>query len=191
MDNGSGSALVLDIAEQLHASGVKPKRSLLFLFVTAEEKGLLGSRYFASKPTVPKKDIVGDLNTDMFLPIFPLKVVTVYGLDESSLGEDARWAAKQNDVEVQPDPEALRNLFIRSDQYSFIKRGVPSLAMKVGYTKGSPEEAIETKWLHERYHALSGRCESAGRSGGGGKIRGYRGRPRVASRRCSEASGVE
>jgi Zn-dependent M28 family amino/carboxypeptidase len=155
MDNGSGSALVLDIADQLHASGIKPKRSLLFLFVTAEEKGLLGSRYFAGRPTVPKSSIVADLNTDMFLPIFPLKLLTVYGLDESSLGDDARWAAKKNDVEVQPDPEPLRNLFIRSDQYSFIKQGVPSLAMKVGYTKGSPEEATAMKWLHDRYHAPS------------------------------------
>jgi len=155
MDNASGSALVLDIADKLHAAGVKPKRSLLFLFVTAEEKGLLGSRYFAAKPTVPKKDIVADLNTDMFLPIIPLKMVTVYGLEESSLGDDARQAAKDNGVEVQPDPEPLRNIFIRSDQYSFIKQGVPSLAMKVGYTKGSPEEATAMKWLHERYHAPS------------------------------------
>jgi len=155
MDNGSGSALVLDIADKLHAAGVKPKRSLLFLFVTAEEKGLLGSRYFASKPTVPKKDIVADLNTDMFLPIIPLKIVTVYGLDESSLGQDARQAAKDNGVEVQADPEPLRNIFIRSDQYSFIKQGVPALAMKVGYTKGSSEEATAMKWLHERYHAPS------------------------------------
>jgi hypothetical protein len=155
MDNGSGSALVLDIADKLHAAGVKPKRSLLFLFVTAEEKGLLGSRYFASKPTIPKKDIVADLNTDMFLPIFPLKMVTVYGLEESSLGDDARQAAKDNAVEVQPDPEPLRNLFIRSDQYSFIKQGVPSLAMKVGYEKGSSEEDTAMKWLHERYHAPS------------------------------------
>ncbi len=155
MDNAAGSALVLDIANRLHAGGVKTKRSLLFLFLTAEEKGLLGSRYFASKPTVPKKDIVADLNTDMFLPIIPLKLVTVYGLDESTLGEDAREAAKKNDVEVQADPEPLRNIFIRSDQYSFIKQGVPSLAMKVGYTKGSPEEATAMKWLHERYHAPS------------------------------------
>ncbi len=155
MDNAAGSALVLDIADKLHAVGVKTKRSLLFLFLTAEEKGLLGSRYFAAKPTVPKKDIVADLNTDMFLPIIPLKIVTVYGLDESTLGEDAREAAKKNDVEVQADPEPLRNIFIRSDQYSFIKQGVPSLAMKVGYEKGSPEEATAKKWLHERYHAPS------------------------------------
>ena len=155
MDNASGSALVLDIADKLHAAGVKPKRSLLFLFVTAEEKGLLGSRYFAAKPTVPKKGIVADLNTDMFLPIFPLKLLTVYGLDESSLGQDARQAAKDNGVAVQADPEPLRNLFIRSDQYSFIKQGVPSLAMKVGYEKGSSEEATAMKWLHDRYHAPS------------------------------------
>ena len=155
MDNASGSALVLDIADKLHSSGVKTKRSLLFLFVTAEEKGLLGSRYFASKPTVPKKDIVADLNTDMFLPIIPLKIVTVYGLDESTLGDDAREAAKKNSVEVQADPEPLRNIFIRSDQYSFIKQGVPSLAMKVGYARGSSEEATAMKWLHERYHAPS------------------------------------
>jgi hypothetical protein len=155
MDNASGSALVLDIADKLHAAGVKPKRSLLFLFVTAEEKGLLGSRYFASKPTVPKKDIVADLNTDMFLPIIPLKILTVYGLDESSLGSVARQAAKDNGVALQPDPEPLRNLFIRSDQYSFIKQGVPSLAMKVGYEKGSTEEATAMKWLHDHYHAPS------------------------------------
>ncbi len=155
MDNASGSALVLDIADKLHASGIKTKRSLLFLFLTAEEKGLLGSRYFASKPTVPKKDIVADLNTDMFLPIIPLKIVTVYGLGESTLGEDARQAARKNDVAVQADPEPLRNIFIRSDQYSFIKQGVPSLAMKVGYTKGSPEETTMMNWLHERYHAPS------------------------------------
>jgi hypothetical protein len=155
MDNASGSALVLDIADKLHAAGAKPKRSLLFLFVTAEEKGLLGSRYFASKPTVPKKDIVADLNTDMFLPIIPLNILTVYGLDESSLGPIARQAAKDNGVAVQPDPEPLRNLFIRSDQYSFIKQGVPSLAMKVGYEKGSTEEATAMTWLHDRYHAPS------------------------------------
>ena len=155
MDNASGSALVLDIADKLHAAAVKPKRSLLFLFVTAEEKGLLGSRYFASKPTVPKGSIVADLNTDMFLPIFPLKVLTVYGLDESSLGNDVREVAKQLGLEVQPDPAPLRNAFIRSDQYSFIKAGVPSLAMKVGYEKGSAEETAETNWLHQRYHAPS------------------------------------
>ena len=155
MDNASGSALLLDVGAAMRASKAKPKRSLLFLFVTAEEKGLLGSRYFATHPTVPRSSIIADLNTDMFLPIIPLKILTVQGLTESDLGDDAREVAKQLGVEVQPDPEPLRNAFIRSDQYSFIRQGIPSLSMSVGVITGSPEAATHKKWLTERYHAPS------------------------------------
>jgi len=155
MDNGSGSALVLDIANSLHRSHAKLKRSVLFLFVTGEEKGLLGSKYFATKPTVPKDSIVADINTDMFLPIFPLKILTVYGLDESTLGAMARQVGQAQGAQVQADPQPLRNAFIRSDQYSFIRQGVPSVAMKVGFAPDSPEAAAEKKWLTERYHAPS------------------------------------
>ncbi len=155
MDNGSGSALVLDIANSLHRSHATLKRSVLFVWVTAEEKGLLGSRYFATHPTVPKTSMVADINTDMFLPIFPLKVLTVYGLAESSLGDMAREVAEQQGIQVQPDPEPLRNAFIRSDQYSFIRQGIPAVAMKVGFVPGSPEAVTEKKWLTERYHAPS------------------------------------
>jgi len=155
MDNGSGSALILDIANSIQRSQVKPKRSLLFLWVTAEEKGLLGSRYFAASPTVPKKSIVADINTDMFLPIYPLKVLTVYGLDESSLGGMVSEVAQQQGVPVQTDPEPLRNAFIRSDQYSFIRQGIPAVAMQVGYKSGTPEAATHKKWLTDRYHAPS------------------------------------
>jgi Peptidase family M28 len=155
MDNAAGSAVLLDIAAALHASQAAPKRSLLFLFVTAEEKGLLGSKYFANHPTVPKSSIMADLNTDMFLPIIPLKILTVLGLSESTLGGDARQVATQLGVQVQHDPEPLRNSFVRSDQYSFIRQGVPSLAMGVGSVKGSPEAATQKKWLTERYHAPS------------------------------------
>ena len=94
MDNGSGSALLMDIAASLHKSGDKPKRSLLFVFVTGEEKGLLGSRYFTAYPTVDPKAIVADINVDMFLPIVPLKWLTVLGLAESDLGDEARQAAE-------------------------------------------------------------------------------------------------
>jgi hypothetical protein len=155
MDNASGSAMLLDLAAAMHASQVKPGRSLLFLFVTAEEKGLLGSKYFAAHPTVPKSAIIADLNTDMFLPIIPLKVLTVQGLSESDLGDDAREVATQLGVAVQPDPEPLRNAFVRSDQYSFIRQGIPSLSMSVGSVKGSPEAAQQKQWLTERYHAPS------------------------------------
>ena len=155
MDNGSGSALILDIAKSLQHSQVKLKRSVLFLWVTAEEKGLLGSRYFAANPTVPRASIVADINTDMFLPIYPLKVLTVYGLDESSLGALVRDVAQQQGIAVQSDPEPLRNAFIRSDQYSFIRQGIPSLAMQVGYKPGTPEAATHKQWLTQRYHAPS------------------------------------
>jgi Zn-dependent M28 family amino/carboxypeptidase len=155
MDNGSGSAMLLDVAASLKRSHEQLKRSVLFVWVTGEEKGLLGSRYFATNPTVPAGRIVADLNTDMFLPIVPLKVLTVYGLAESDLGERATVVATKLGYRVQPDPEPLRNLFIRSDQYSFIKQGIPSLAMKVGFDAGTPEEKIFKDWLTERYHAPS------------------------------------
>ena len=155
MDNASGSAVLLDVAASLKHSPLHLKRSLLFVFVTGEEKGLLGSKYFAAKPTVPTHSIDADINIDMFLPIVPLKVLTVYGLEESDLGDWARTAAEQHGIKVQPDPEPLRNAFIRSDQYNFIRHGVPALAMKVGFEPGSPEQQIFKDWLTHRYHAPS------------------------------------
>jgi Zn-dependent M28 family amino/carboxypeptidase len=127
----------------------------LFVAVTGEEKGLLGSRFFASSPTVDPKKIVANINTDMFLPLFPLKRLTVYGIDESDLGDDAIAVAKSLGVAPEPDPEPKRNVFIRSDQYSFIRRGIPALALKVGFAKGSAEERTAKTWLKDRYHAPS------------------------------------
>src|SRR5207245_11162016 len=89
MDNASGSAVLLDISSSLKKSPEKLKRSILFVFVTGEEKGLLGSKYFTANPTVDQKSMVADINIDMFLPIIPLKVLTVYGLPESDLGNMA------------------------------------------------------------------------------------------------------
>ena len=155
MDNASGCAVLLDVAASLKHSPVHLKRSLLFLFVTGEEKGLLGSKYFAAKPTVPANAIVADINIDMFLPIVPLTVITVYRLEESDLGDWARTAAEQRGFKVQADPEPLRNAFIRSDQYNFIRHGVPALAMKVGFEPGSPEQKIFKDWLTNHYHAPS------------------------------------
>jgi len=136
-------------------SGARPKRSVLFLAVTAEEKGELGSRYFAAHPTVPFRAIVANVNLDMFLPLYPLEFLEVQGLGESTLGETVRAAAKELGVEVQPDNEPEQNRFIRSDQYSFIRRGIPALAFKFGYAAGSPQEKIRRDWVRDRYHKPS------------------------------------
>ncbi len=149
MDNAAGVAAMLDIAALLRERSAQTKRSILFVAVTGEEKGLLGSKYFAAHPTVGKKQIVADINTDMFLPLYALKRLTVYGLDESDLTEDIRAVSKKHGIDVQPDPEPIRNSFIRSDQYSFIKEGVPALALKDGYLKGTPEEKTFKTWLTE------------------------------------------
>ena len=155
MDNASGCAVLLDVAASLKQSPEKLRRSLLFVFVTGEEKGLLGSKYFTAHPTVDAKSMVADINIDMFLPIVPLKVLTVYGLQESTVGDVAAQAAKEHGIRVQPDPEPQRNSFIRSDQYNFIRHGVPAVAMKVGFDPGSPEQKLFKDWLPYRYHAPS------------------------------------
>jgi len=153
MDNASGIASLIEIAGAL--KNAKTLRTILFVAVTGEEKGLLGSQYFATSPTVPREAIAADLNFDMFLPLYAFKRLTVYGLDESTLGDTVRKVAAKAGIEVQRDPEPQRNSFIRSDQYSFIRRGIPALAFKLGYAVGSPEEKIFKNWLKERYHAVS------------------------------------
>jgi Zn-dependent M28 family amino/carboxypeptidase len=155
MDDGSGSALVMDIAASLKAHPEKIHRSILFLLVTAEEKGLLGSKYFAAHPTVPPKSIVADVNVDMFLPIVPLKILKIEGIEESDLGTRAAAIAQSMGIKPIADPEPLRNAFIRSDQYSFIKKGVPSVKCDVGFELGTPEQKIFKDWLTNRYHAPS------------------------------------
>jgi Zn-dependent M28 family amino/carboxypeptidase len=155
MDDGSGTALVLDEAASLKAHPETLKRSVLFLLVTGEEKGLLGSKYFVAHPTVPLKSIVADINVDMFLPIVPLKILKIEGIEESDLGTQAAAVAQSLGVKPIPDPEPLRNAFIRSDQYSFIKKGVPAVKMDVGFGMGTPEQKIFKDWLTNRYHAPS------------------------------------
>jgi Zn-dependent M28 family amino/carboxypeptidase len=155
MDNASGVASLIEIARALGAAGPRPKRSILFLVVCGEEKGLLGSSYFAAHPTVPREAIVADLNVDMFLPLFPLRYLRVEGIDESTLGDDARAVGRAERIEVVPDRQPDRNLFVRSDQYSFIRQGVPALAFSFDAAPGSPEEKTLKEWLTRRYHAPS------------------------------------
>ena len=155
MDDASGIASILEIARIMKESGAKPKRSILFVAVAAEEKGELGSRYFAMRPTVARKQIVADVNLDMYMPLYDLKWIEVQGLAESTLGDTIREAAKEYGVQVQADKEPEQNRFIRSDQYSFIREGVPSLAFKFGYEFGTPEDKIFHDFVRDRYHKPS------------------------------------
>src|SRR4029077_17200450 len=111
-------------------------------------------KYFAAHPTVDSKSMVADINIDMFRPLVPLKMLTVLGLAESDLGDAARQVAESDGVTVQADPQPLRNVFVRSDQYSFITRGIPSLAMDFA-SSTSEEKQIYQDWLTNRYHAPS------------------------------------
>ncbi len=153
MDNASGIATLIEAALALRKTPMR--RSVLFVAVTAEENGLLGSKYFAARPTVPANSLVANVNIDMFLPLFPLRSLIVQGLEESNLADDLQAVGKELGLQILSDPEPERNAFTRSDQYSFIQRGIPSASLKVGFTKGSPEHDIIKRWRTERYHAPS------------------------------------
>ncbi len=153
LDNAAGVAALLDVAGKYRAERARPRRSILFVALTGEEKGLLGSRWYARSPTVPRRSIVADLNYDMALPLFPLRSITTLGFEESSLGADARAVGAQMGLPIAPDPFPERNSFIRSDQYSFIEEGIPSLAFKFGFAAGTPEAATEAAWRRDIYHS--------------------------------------
>lgn len=151
MDNASGVASLIEQAAALKA-GAPPKRSIIFLAVTAEEQGLLGSQYFAERPTVAKSAIVANVNMDMFMPSRPAANIIVMGEEESTLGPIARRAAASQGFTVMPDPAPNQLSFVRSDQYSFIRTGVPALAGRLAHPVGSPEAAADRQWRAERYH---------------------------------------
>jgi Zn-dependent M28 family amino/carboxypeptidase len=152
-DDAAYVATLIDFAQQLKASGVKLKRSVLFGVWTGEEKGLLGSKWFVAHPTLPKGAMVANVNLDQLRPIFPLKILTTLALDDSTLGDTVRKVAGTMDIRIQPDPEPERNLLRRSDHWDFMGIGVPAVGFIFGYEKGTPEEAIYREWYAKRYHS--------------------------------------
>ncbi len=152
-DDAAYVATLMDLADKLHNSGTHLRRSVLFCVFTGEEKGLLGSKYFTTHLTVPRDQLVADINLDQLRPIFPLKILTALAINDSSLGETATQVAAQMGIRLQPDPEPERNLLRRSDHWNFMQIEVPAIGFIFGYEKGSPEEAVYRTWYAERYHS--------------------------------------
>lgn len=154
-DNASGTAIVLEIARAFTELATPPRRSVLFLIVTAEEWGLLGSDYFAENPTVPRESLVASFSLDMPFLFHPLLDVVPYGAEHSSMGRAVATAAEHLDIGIGPDPIPEQVLFIRSDHFSFIRRGIPALFIKSGFETGDPRldgGEINTAFRRERYH---------------------------------------
>lgn len=154
-DNASGVSSLLQITRIYQGLKEKPKRSILILMVTGEEMGLLGSSYFALKPTIPVKNIVANVNTDMPAIIAPLLSVTALGAEHSTLVNPVAEAAKFMGLDVEPDPEPKENRFVRSDQYSFIKQGIPALHIKYGNKTPDGKNNLSEfvgKWRAKYYH---------------------------------------
>jgi Zn-dependent M28 family amino/carboxypeptidase len=150
MDNAVGIASLIEEAKRFKASGKPPRRSILFLAVTAEEKGLVGSDYFAQHPTVPKASIVADVNLDMPIITYKFEDVVAFGADHSTLGDLVRKAAADRGLASSPDPMPEEGLFVRSDHYRFVQEGIPSVFLWPGKA-GPGKTAVET-FLATNYH---------------------------------------
>jgi hypothetical protein len=152
LDDAAYVSTLIEFARLAQEQHKTYRRSILLAAFTGEEKGLLGSAYFTKHPTVSREQLVADINLDQLRPIFPLRILTVEGLDDSTLGDATRDVAQNMNIEVRRDLEPQRNLFRRADNYNFVRLGVPAIGFVFGYNPGSPEEKIYRAWYAERYH---------------------------------------
>jgi Zn-dependent M28 family amino/carboxypeptidase len=150
LDNASGIATLLEVARGFKNTKVRPKRSIVLLAVTAEEKGLVGSDYFATNPTVKKADIAADVNLDMPVLLYPFTDVIAFGANRSTVGEAVQKAAGRVGVALSGDPMPDEGLFTRSDHYRFVEQGVPSVFLMTGFQNGG--EKAFTTFLKTNYH---------------------------------------
>lgn len=153
MDNAAGVATMLEVARAFSESGQRPKRSLLFVALTAEEKGLLGSEYLARYPVVGSGKVVADVNLDMPVLLYDFTDVVAFGAEHSTLGPIVERAGARMGVKLSPDPMPEENLFVRSDHYSFVQAGVPSVFLVTGWANGG-QDAFKS-FLSTHYHKVS------------------------------------
>lgn len=155
MDNAVGVASVLEVANILSRS--PPKRSIIFVALTAEEKGLVGSDYFAHNPTVPIESIAANINLDMPILNYEFTDLIVYGVERTTMETIIQGAAKKYNLTLTPDPTPEHGSFTRSDQYSFVKQGIPSVYLQLGHANGG--KAAQEEFVSQHYHTQSDEIE--------------------------------
>lgn len=151
LDNAAGIATMLEVARAAAGAPNRPRRSLLFLATTAEEKGLLGGDYFARHPTVPIRQIVGTVGLDMPLLLYPFTDVVAFGASHSSFGKLVAGAVAPMQIQLAPDPMPEQGVFTRSDHYPFVKQGVPAVFLATGYANGG--EKVWQEFFGGAYHS--------------------------------------
>jgi len=152
MDNAAGVATLIETARSFVASGKPPRRSVMFIATTGEERGLLGADYFAAHPTVPRPSIVSLVDLDMPLLTYDFTDVIAFGADESTIGRTVADAAASMGVRVSPDPMPDQSLFVRSDHYRFVLRGIPALFLMTGQANGG--KAAWDDYFARFYHRV-------------------------------------
>lgn len=150
MDNAAGVATMLEAARAFVDSGQRPKRSVLFVALTGEEKGLFGSEYLAKYPEPAGRKLVANVNLDEPLMTYDFTDLIAFGAEHSTIGEVVHHAASQLGVKLSPDPMPEQNIFVRSDHYSFVQQGVPSIMLSTGLANGG--EAAWKAYDDNRYH---------------------------------------
>jgi len=149
-DDAAYVASLIRLAESRSGEGFK--RSVLFAVYTGEEKGLLGSTYYASHLTVPMEKIAAVINLDQLRPLFPLKALTMHGITDTTLAGNVRRVASGMGIEVRPDLEPERNLNQRTDHFPFLRMGVPATNFVFAFDPGSESEVKYREWYQSRYH---------------------------------------
>ena len=150
LDNAAGVATMIEAAHAFVASGKPPRRSVMFIANTGEELGLLGADYFAAHPTVPAASIVGLVDLDMPLLLYPFRDVIAFGADRSTVAKAVAEAGRSMGISVSPDPMPEQSIFVRSDHYRFVTRGIPAILLMTGYANGG--EAQWKNFLGKVYH---------------------------------------
>jgi Zn-dependent M28 family amino/carboxypeptidase len=156
-DNAGGCAVMLEIARAFSELPSRPRRSVMFVGVTGEEQGLLGSEYFANHSPVPIEKVVANINFDESIPFLPsLRDVIAHGAEHSSLGTTAAQAARESGLDMSPDPFPDQGMFVRTDHFSFVKQGIPAVFIEMGYK--SSEAGVDAlkarlEWLITVYHS--------------------------------------